>query len=223
MKAAILKVFLILIISNSFGQTFEIAGGINKNKYTDLGKPQDNPFYSTKFSPGYGYSFAISIVDLGLDTSLQLRMTLRIDNYQGKFYCKNGGLPGSSETEAEVKKTTIGIGLYPININIKKRFHIFIGPELSVKLHDRTSGYKSSWFMGSHTSMTIENDSVKINRPVCLGVSLTMSYDIRIKENWFISPQYRFYIGWAEEFENTQASIHSIRNNFAIGVVRKLK
>ena len=73
------------------------------------------------------------------------------------------------------------------------------------------------------TYMTIENDSVKINKNFFFGIAAMISYDIRIKEKWYISPQYKFYLGLTKEFENTEANIKSMRHNISIGIIRKFK
>jgi hypothetical protein len=221
MKTTIFEILFFLIISNSLGQTVEFSGGANRNKFFDLER-QDGHFI-TEYNPDFGYSFGISISDFKIDT-LRMRISLLIDNYKGNFYTTNGGLGGAYETEAEVNKTTMGIGLYPLNISIRNNFHISLGGEFSLKLFDQTSGHKSSWRMGApSTYMKIENDSVKINKNLFFGISGRISYDIRIKENWYIGPQYKFYFGLTDEFENTEAEIKSMRHNFLIGIIRKLK
>lgn len=78
--------------------------------------------------------------------------------------------------------------------------------------------------MGSQsTYMTIENDSMKINRNVVFGLSAIICYDIRIYNDWYLSPQYKFYLGLTPEFKETEESIHSLRHYFEIGVKRKIK
>jgi hypothetical protein len=227
MKVAIFKIFLLLIISNSFGQTVEISCGANRNNYFDL--QRENGHFITEYNPDFGFSFGLSISDFKIDT-LPMRISLLIDNYKGGFYTTNSGLGGGNTTEAKVNKTTLGIGIYPLNVSIRNNFHFSFGGEVGLKLFDQTSGYKSSWRMGTpitypytYTYMTIENDSVKINKNLVFGISGRISYDIRIKENWYINPQYKFYFGLTDEFENTEAKIKSMRHSFLIGIIRKLK
>lgn len=221
MKAAILEILLFLVISSSFGQAIEISGGANRNKYFDLQKKGGH--YITEYTPDFGYSFGISVSDFKIDT-LRMRISLLIDHYNGKIYTTNGGLGGASTTEAQVFKTTMGIGFYPVNISIRNGLNFSVGGEFGLRLYDRTSGYKSSWRMGApSTYMTIENDSVSINKDFFFGLTGRISYDFRLKENWYISPQYRFYVGFTDEFENTEAKIKSMRNNILIGIIRKLK
>jgi len=220
MKAALFKILLLLLISNSFGQTVEISGGANRNNYFDFQK-QDGHLI-TEYNHGYGFSFGLSLSDFKIDT-LPMRISLLVDQYKGRFYTSNGGLGGSNETEAKVNRTTLGIGLFPVNLNIYNNFQISLGGEFSLKLFDQISGHKSTWRMGvPPTYIELEHDSAKNNKNLFFGICGRMSYDILIKENWYISPQYKFYFGLTDEFEHTEAKIKSMRHNFLIGIIRKL-
>lgn len=218
------RIFLYLLLcfftSKSSGQNFEISGGVNRNKFGDFHREVGH--FISDYTPDYGYSFGMSISNFKIDT-LPMRLSLRIDNYKGKFYTTSGGRGGAQKTEAEIEKTTIGLGFYPVNFAILKKIELGIGGELSFKINDKTTGYKSSWSMGAPgTYMTIENDSVKINKNFFWGFSGRISYDLKINETWFVSPQYKYHLGWSDEFKNTEAKIKSLRHNFEIGIIRRI-
>lgn len=218
MKSAILNILFFLIISTSSGQTIEILGGTNMNIFDFQG--QDRKALP-QFAPEFGYSFGIGISNFKIDT-LRMRVSLLIDNYKGKLSDVESNDGVNHEISAEVNKTTVGIGIYPLNISIRNRFHISFGGEISIKISDKTSGNIYSWELTPSTTRTIGNEPVRINKNLFFGINGRISYDIRIKQNWYISPQYKLYFGLTDEFENYELKIKSRRHCILIGVIRKM-
>ncbi|MEI8048659.1 MAG: hypothetical protein WCI92_14860 [Bacteroidota bacterium] len=220
MKKIIIYILFCFFISGISGQNIELSGGMNRNNYFDWQKEEGH--FIAEYTPGNGYCAELSLSDFKFD-SLTIKISLLVDNYKGSFYTQDGGLAGAYKTVAEVEKTTLGIGLYPLNFYIFKKIKLSLGGELSYKISDRTNGYKSGWVMyvGS-TYMTIENDSVHINKDFVWGVSGKLSYDFRINQDWFIAPQYKFYLGMSDEFMNTEARIRSMRHNFEISIIKRI-
>jgi hypothetical protein len=219
MQKLILQTILLFSFYNLNAQTVEFSGGLNKNSYFDFVK--NNGHSISSYTPGNGYSLGLSISDFRIDT-VRMRITIMLDNYNGKIYTTNGSLAGGSETKAEVTKTTLGMGLYPVNLSAKKSFHFSFGGELHYKLMHQTTGYKLGWHVTDPNKyMTIDNDSVSINKNLFFGLSARIHYDLNIYKNWFFSPQYKFYFGISDEFKNTEQAIKSMRHNFLIGFVNK--
>jgi hypothetical protein len=221
MKVAIFNILLFLIISISYGQTVEISGGANMNVFH---LPGEDISSLPVFDPEFGYSFGISISDFRIHT-LRMRISLLIDNYKGELIRYRDQIGGvTSHISAEVNKTTVGIGLYPINISIRNRFHFSFGGETSIKLYDKTSGSTWSYRLTPSKMIWIKYyEPVRINKNLFFGISGRISYDIRIKENWYISPQYKFYFGLTDEFENFEEKITSRRHCILVGIIRKMK
>ncbi len=221
MKKIIVYLVFCFIISNISGQNIELSGGMNRNQYFD--RQKDEGHFMAEYAPGNGYSIGLSFSDLKID-SLAIRISLIIENNKGKFYLQSGGQGGTIRTEAEVEKTTVGIGLYPLNFDIFKKIKFSFGGEFSIKINDNTRGYKSTWMSnGSSTYKTIENDSVQINNNFIWGISGQVSYDFRINQDWTIAPHYKLYLGMSDEFKNTETKIRSIRQNYEIGIIKRIK
>ena len=209
----------LLIVTFSYGQKIEFSGGINQNSFFDL-QAQDNHL-QTKYDAGYGYSAGIFIYDIKFDT-IHIGLSLRYDYYQGSFYSENSGLSYGHSTKAEVKKSTVGIGLYPLNFSVLNKIRFHFGIEFSVKLDDQYSGYKSSWSIGPPLTTTTDSTLKYLDRSNFWGICGRISYDFKINENWFIAPQYRFYFGLSEEFNDVEAKIKSMRQSLEIGIIRKI-
>ena len=220
MKSAFLSLILFYLNSSIYAQTLEYSGGVNQNNFFDLQRGGGHKI--SDYNKGVGYSFGISISNINLDT-LPIRIAILFDHYNGSFYASDGGLGGASETEATVSKTSMGLGVYPLNFTVKSRFHFSMGGEFSFRLTDHFVGHKSSWLMGyPSTYKAIDNNTVSLNRDFVFGIGSRVNYDFRIIENWYISPQYKFYFGLSDEFINTEAKIKSMRHSFLIGVVWKM-
>lgn len=216
------------ILYNSFfsftdvmGQNLEFSGGINYNRFFSTEK--DGGHLRTKHYDDYGYSIGIGIEDIKLD-SLLFRFTLKLDNYKGKFHLINGGLGGESTTDAFVDKYTISLGIYPLNFKIFKNLKISFGGELNYLIKESETGYKSSWQMGQpDTYILLKDGTIEKNNKFNFGLICRIGYNIQLKNNWFIVPQYVFYRGLTEEFKDIEVQTKSLRHYFEIGIIRHLK
>src|SRR5688572_30144405 len=118
-RLALFQIFFLFAATASYGQKIGFSGGVNKNNYFDFIKEEDGHFESD-YHPGNGYSFAISIADIKIDSFMPLRLALLFDHYKGSFYTGDGGLSYGEFTRANVVKTTIGLGIYPLNFSVLK-------------------------------------------------------------------------------------------------------
>lgn len=224
------RLVLILLVFHSLtglknleGQSIGVFGGGSRNNFYSFSKYQgDN--YVGKYSPGFGYSFGISFENINCDTILfPIRFTLNLNNYKGQIYVYNGGLGGGSATTGEVNKYTLGLGIYPVNFRlILKKIQINIGGEFSFLIREKTIGEKSFWRMGApNKTTTFENSGIQINRTYYFGLITRFSYDIRLKNNWFIVPQYFLYYGITNEFKNIEGKIKSKKQCLEFGLKKR--
>ena len=214
------SIIAFFIISNLSGQNIELSGGLNRNHYFDWQKSEGH--FMSDYTPGSGYCADLSLSDLKYDI-FTIKVSFLLDNYKGSFYTEDGGMGGASKTVAEVERTTIGIGIYPLNFSVVSRIYLSFGAEFSYKISDNTNGYKSGWVMyGPTTYMTIENDSMKINKDFVWGISAGAGYALKLSTDWSITPQYKLYLGMSDEFTNTEARIRSLRHNFKIGIIKRI-
>ncbi len=211
---AILKIIICFLLSifslNLNAQCIEFSGGVNRNSFYDYQKNEGH--FKAIYTSDFGYSIGVGVNDI-LQKSIPLKFGIRLDNYKGKFYTTDGGLGGASTTEANVEKNTIGIELYPLNIKIFNKIRLNFGVEFSVLLNETTTGYKSSWKM-FEPSIILDVNMTNIHKNYYYGFCGQLSYEFNIIQNWYLSPQYRFYWGLSEEFVNVEARILSYRHNF---------
>lgn len=202
-------------------QNFEITGGVNRNCFYDFNK-EDLHFHSD-YTRGFGYSVGLGLSNVTCK-EFNLRYAVRLENYEGSFYCTNGGIAQYTSTSAKVRKTVLALDFSPMNFIVTEHIHIGLGGECSFLLGNKTSGTKLSWTQTDPigTIVEIENDSVKINRKFFCGIIASAGYTFQWDESWSFAVQYRYYLGLMNEFENTEARIKSMRHNFEIGILRKL-
>jgi hypothetical protein len=221
MKYIILGVLLVLGFSDLFGQKFEFAAGANRNSFIDFHDKESH--FVSRYNPKFGYSLGFSLYEIKIDT-VKIKISMQLDNYYGSIYTYQRSLAGESETQAQVRKTDLGIELYPLNFKLGEKIQLYLGSEFRFRLSDHISGYKSSWRLGTQpTNMTIENDSVRITKNFAFGLSGGIGYFFRINRNFYLVPQYKFYFGLSDEFKNVEAKIKSMRQYLFLGIVKDIK
>ncbi|MFZ4401045.1 MAG: hypothetical protein ACOYO1_13490 [Bacteroidales bacterium] len=220
MKRIFAYILFCFIISDISGQNIELSCGLNRNNYFDSRNKDER--YTSENTPGFGYSFGISISEIKIDTFC-FRISARIDNYKCSLNTAGGGIGSGYRTKANVDKTFVGLSIYPINFTIFKKLKFSLGGEFGYKIYDRTTGIRYSFGMGGGRTLLIDNETVKINKNFIFGLSVNISYVISINDNWSIAPQYKFCLPLINEFINTEEDIISLRHNFEIGIIRRIK
>lgn len=219
MKKIVLWSLLVLTgLTHLKAQSVGLSAGLNSNLFFDY-KKQESHFRS-EYSPDFGYSLEMSFTKYQAEKNTKFRASLFLDNYKGTFLTSDGGLGGSITTKGEVRKTTVGVGLFPIVFSLAKNLEINVGGEVSLKIFDRTTGHKFFWLLGTPGSMAPLN-SVSFHNNVVAGLSVRLSYDFRLEDKLFIHPFYKFYLGLTNEFHNTEADIKSMRHHAGVGIIRK--
>jgi hypothetical protein len=211
----------LFVFSSLTSQNLEFFGGINRNRYVDF--EREELHRSSEFFPEYGYSLGISVS--GIETNiLPVKFSLVFDQYNGGFKVQTGGLGSSSSTEAEVKKSTLGLAFYPVNLTFWKHFQLGFGGLLSFRIAEKASGEKHFESMGTiPETISLDDYPESIRRNVVFGLSGSLGYDIVIHEKWFVSPQLKMYLGLSQEFRHIEMGIHSFRPEFDIAVIRRIK
>ncbi len=122
-----------------FGQGIELHGGLNTNHFLDYGRNVGH--FQSSHGAGFGYSIGLAVDGIRADWMIQ-RLDLKFDKYYGSLKASDGGLGGRYTTEAEIEKSFISIGIYPVKLQITRRFYINIGLG-SIKINFRIlSRYK---------------------------------------------------------------------------------
>jgi hypothetical protein len=221
MKKILLYLFICLSAPNLMGQSLEVSGGIIRNSFYDRQIKEEEYNIDAKFNPGWGYSFGISVDDIKPEFML-LRFTLRLEKYGGKIYTFSMSPGGDSKTDAETEKYCLGLAFYPLYFHVLKNIHIGLGFQLSYLLGDKTTGYQYENWPGHHSYVALDNHSIEINRRFNYGIISRLAYNIHLTGNWYIVPQYLFYMGANTEFKHMELKIRSLRHCLEIGMMYKM-
>lgn len=204
-----------------FGQNIEFYGGVNNNVFHD--NLQDVGHFQSTYKSGSGYSFGIAIDNIKIDSTI-FRFTLQFDKYKGSIDVSDGGLAGGVMTKAEIDKSIISLGLFPINLQILKRIDLNFGFEVSRLISESYKGTNSGWSMKQHSwSYNLQERYNRFSTLIYFGLCVRLAYDLHIKESIIISPQYLFYYGISNEFIEFPEGTKSMRNFLGIGIEKKLR
>jgi hypothetical protein len=200
-------------------QSIEIIGGLNKNVFFDRG---GGARFNSSYTSELGFVGRIGL-DIKLDW-LQTRFTLSFDKYSGKLTAHDGGQAGSYTTTADIDKSIISFGFFPINFKIIKRIDLNFGIEQSILIHERFNGTNSGYMIGGSTwDYNLEDRFDKYSSKGYFGLRGRLAYDFNLTDNLILSPQYSFYYGLSNEFIEFPEYTKSMRHYFCIGLEKKIK
>jgi hypothetical protein len=204
-----------------FSQNLEIISGINKNTFFDF--QQNEGHFSSSYTSDFGYAIWLGIEDIKAGW-LKLRFTLGYDKYGGSLKASDGGLGGGYTTVAEIDKSVISLGVFPINFKIIDKINLNFGVEISGLINESFKGTSSGWILGEPDWSYDLNDKYdKYSAKTYFGLRSRIAYDFNISDNLAISPQYSYYFGLSKEFDEFPEATKSMRHYFCIGIKRKIK
>jgi len=217
-------IFIGLIFINSltaFSQDVEIIGGLNRNNFFDF--QQNEGHFRSSYDHDYGYAIRIGIENIKVDW-MTLRITLGFDKYGGEITASDGGLGGGYTTNAKIDKSEISLGVFPLNFKIINRIDLNFGFEFSGLISEDFSGTSSGWIMAEPDWSYELNDKYdRFSSKTYIGLRGRIAYDFNISDKLAISPQYSYYLGLSNEFDEFPESTKSMRHYFCIGIQRKIK
>jgi hypothetical protein len=217
----ILVLLIIFNIHNLFGQNLEIFGGANKNVFHHKTLNND---YSTKYNSDKGFSVGIGIEHKSNKIDwYSIRFTLQFERYSGSFETSEGGLGSKNTTIAEIDKSVISFGFFPLNFNLFKRIDLGFGFLASGLIHESYNGTLSVWTMFQPTiDYDLKDVYDRYSSKFYFGLQGRIAYKIKLSESIFIMPQYLYYYGLAKEFVELPKDTKSIRHYLCVGIMKKL-
>ncbi|MDA3911193.1 MAG: hypothetical protein PF448_07545 [Bacteroidales bacterium] len=205
----------------SYSQNIEIIGGLNKNSFFDF--QQNEGYYSSSYDSDYGYAIRIGIENIQVDW-LTLRFTLSYDKYGGELEASDGGMGGTYTTNAKIDKSVISFGVFPVNFKIIDRIDLNFGFEFTGLLNENFSGISSGWTIAEpNWSYELNEKYDSYSSKTYFGLRGRIAYDFYISDKLAISPQYSYYFGLSNEFDQFPEATKSMRHYFCIGLQRKIK
>jgi hypothetical protein len=218
MKIIKLALFLMLFLAfeqELTGQSLELFGGVNLNNFHE--KQSDDGHYQSSYASDLGFVAGIGY-DFKVD-SFRMRMTLLYESYAGEVAASDGGNGGGYFIEADVKKSVIALGLYPLTLNITDRLSVNAGFEFSILTNEDFSGTYNRWTFGQPTITTdLEEEYDKFSSSLQYGIRLRIAYDIPLSSTLSLTPQYGLYYGLSNEFDEFPETTKSTRHYLMVGL-----
>ena len=201
------------------GQTIDFSAAINRNNFYC----RDIDITGSGNTPGYGYSFGLGISDLRIDTlRMNMAFYLHFDNISGAGYFENLNHYSGQTMTAAVKKSTLSIGIYPLNFSFfKRRLSFSLGGTVGFKIWSQTLGRESSWSSpptGPWTTKVVDFSDADPNWLITFGIASGLSYNFNLGERWTLAPKYRFCLGLGLDFSRFK----SMRHEFGVVLRRKI-
>lgn len=218
-------VTILLCVSslNLYSQNIELFGGVNNTIFHD-NRDDGGHFQSTyKSDPTYSFGIAIDNIIMGIMDSAIFRFTLQFDKYSGNIEARDGGQGGSYSIAANINKSLLSFGFFPISFRIFKKIDFNFGFQLSKLVSESFIGTSSSSGHGVYNSYDLQEKHKKFSSSTYFGPIVRLAYDFHIYKSIIISPQYSFYYGMTNEFLEFPAETKSMRHFIGIGIKKNLK
>lgn len=225
-KLFVMKVLIFLLICLSslslYSQSIEVFGGANRNLFYGA---NDGAHFNSTYHPGNGFSAGVGIDSVKLDW-LTLRFTVQFDRYSGEFSVSDGGQGGGFSTTANIEKSVVSLGAFPLNFSLGKRLNINLGAEVSRLVDESFSGTVDSWRMVlDPPGSPVESESQDMNAlydrfssRTCFGLKARLAYDIALTKRLCLVPQYAYYLGLSKEFKEFPEVTKSMRHHLCLGI-----
>lgn len=217
-------IFLILLNSlTSFGQSVDVFGGMISNHLFSFGK---DGHIESEYIINPGYTVGIGLEDIKLDY-LNMRFTLSFQDYSGDIIEKYSGLASYSTTEVYFSKSTITLGLFPINYYLFNHVDLNFGISLSRLLTEDFTGSKSGCQYNPNggddcfqIDLAEEYESFSSNWN--FGIQARIGYDFYLSETLVLSPIYSFYLGMSDEFSDIVSDTKLMRHYLCIAIEKRI-
>jgi hypothetical protein len=206
-------------------QQIEAFSGVNYAKF--FGDASNEYPYFKKYNKlEQGLTVGIAIDSVKVDW-LRWRFEIVYNQYSGGFYQRTSGHGGDFETQAEIKKATLGLVFYPIQFNVFKRVRMNVGFSYSFLVSESFSGYTYSQIYLPYppppaTYTNIEDKYSRLSDDRIVGIQTSIAYPILLNENWVIRPQCSFNVGIDREFRYL-VNAYSLRYFIGVGLSRNLR
>jgi len=220
MKAFLLSCVFSLKLLLASGQQVGFSGGYFTNQFYNF--IEEGGHTSALYQDGTGYRFNINLDNIRLDT-IALRVSIHFEKFTGALMTSDGGQGGSSTTKAEIEKSVLGISLFPINIRIFKELKLSVGGELSYLVGSEVTGSKKITSISAPGSYTnLHDNQTAFFKAFTFGVIGRVAYNVKLYQNYYLVPEYNFYLGLTREFEDTEIYTYSYRNLFMLGIAKRI-
>lgn len=216
----ILIALLLIFNTSLFAQNLEVIAGLNQNQFFDYN--QDEGSYYSSYQSDHGFAVRIGIEDIKVDW-MNLRFTMGFEQYGGEIDVSGGGQGGDYRTTAEIDKSVLSLGLFPLNFKIWERIDLNFGLEFSALLNESYQGrIRGNTLGGIPRTESMEERYDNYSNKTHWGLRGRLAYDFEINDRYSISPQYSYYLGLTDEFSEFPEDTKSMRHYFSLGFQWKM-
>ncbi|MEM6347538.1 MAG: hypothetical protein AAF927_26865, partial [Bacteroidota bacterium] len=186
--------------------------------FYDLGFNDGNT--SSTYTPSLGYRLQVGVEKAEIEgIRIPFRFSFAYDNYAGNINIRRGGLGGSARMNMDLRKSIIGIGIYPFNPRVRDHIALSFGLEGAMLVNEIYEGtLRSSTLNGSSTRVNLSNKYQEVSPEFQLGFRAKCTYEIKLENGLIFSPQYSLYLGLSREIMVFSDKPRSMRHFFGIGL-----
>lgn len=220
MKAFLLSCVFSLKLLMASGQQIGFSGGYCTNQFYNF--IEEGGHTLALYQDGTGYRFNINLDNIRLDT-IALRVSVHFEKFTGALMTSDGGQGGSSTTKAEIEKSVIGISLFPINIRIFKELKLSLGGELSYVVGSEVTGSRTITSITAPWSYSnLHDNQADFFKTFTFGIIGRVAYNFKLYQNYYLVPEYNFYLGLTREFDDTEIYTYSRRHLYMLGIAKRI-
>ncbi|MBK7810372.1 MAG: hypothetical protein IPI50_03875 [Saprospiraceae bacterium] len=219
LKTLIFLSIYILNYSSIFSQQIGISAAFCTNQYFDLKK--DDGHFLTQYKMGDGFGIQLNLENSNINAH-PLSVSFNLTKYDGQIMTRDGGRAGSNNTRADVTKYIVGLSIFLINVKMLDELELNFGVNFNYLLFYNMAGEQLFQLGGRpDRKYNLAERTVDILQEFNIGLQSRIGYNIRVYKNWYLVPEYNFYLGMTNEFNHIESFVKSYRQFFLLGLMKR--
>lgn len=183
-------------------QEIVVVPQVNYNYYHV--KDAEDPKVYDDLSPEYGYG-----VRIGSES-----FRIGFDHYKGLFSYGDHTFENMWRAYYGIDKYLVSLEYMPLDIEFYN-FHFLVGAEGAIMVSGNNNGIYQRWGKDIGIRMS---PIIDYNSQFSFGPKARLSYDLKLTKRLSIRPQYAFYFGLTNEFQEQPKTAKAIRHYFGLGI-----
>ena len=217
------NVVLILICSYTLhSQSFELIQGFTKNNFYDRQEMSSGNRSSYSSDISHFYGLGLHQIKAG---KLDIGITIIYEKYRGTVMADSTGLNVGRSIEADVNKSILSFGFYPINTTLFGNVDLNLGVVASSLVREKFSGTDRTFDTGSSSGVPaadLQDKYAQFSSNSYLGIRGRLVIKYKVGKEFYLVPVYSFYYGLLDEFRDFPRSTKSMRHSFGLALFRTL-
>jgi|GEM_PF-2923396 len=220
MRFFVITILFCLLPFFLFSQELEFTTSFGQNTFYKLKVPPNFESYSYASGNAIAANIRLKLISENFPTG-EFLVFCSIEHYIGGFDHSINATGSGDRTIGTTDKTTLSIGLYPLNYKILKRLDIHIGIQMSFLLNEKNRGSYSVWTLNNLSGSNFSLEGEELNIRTIPALNIKLSYPIKINDTISILPEYMGILGLVSELQQIGYP-RSMRNYLGVGLTVKL-